>query len=195
MKLNATLGIQRALLCITLLCLALTGVAKNNLNAPPQSVTQTIENARLMGWSTLRWLGLRIYDGQLWSNTEPEAFNYQRDPSWLELKYARDFSGTDIAKRSVDEIKNLGFSNEAQRQNWRIKLEAIFPNVKKGDTLSALFTPNKGIQFFHNGTALTRLDNPELALAFMGIWLDPKTSEPEMRRELIGLSHIKLPHF
>jgi hypothetical protein len=53
--------------------------------------------------------------------------------------------------------------------------------------LSALFTPGKGVQFFRNGLPLAKVDDPELAEAFMGIWLDPKTSAPEMRRELIGL--------
>jgi hypothetical protein len=123
----------------------------------------------------------------LWSNADPEGFNYKRDPSWLELKYARDFEGSDIAERSIDEMEEIGAGTEVQRQGWLVKLNEIFPDVKKGHTLSALFTPGKGVQFFRNGLPLAKVDDPELAEAFMGIWLDPKTSAPEMRRELIGL--------
>ena len=100
MKLFPAQFIQRALLCLALLGTAPLALANSNLNPPPKQVTQTIENAKLMGYGTLRWFGLRVYDGQLWSNTDPEGFNYKRDPAWLELKYARDFEGSDIAERA-----------------------------------------------------------------------------------------------
>ena len=179
--------IQRVLLCMALIGLAPLAHANSDLNPPPKQVTQSIENAKLMGYGTLRWFGLRVYDGQLWSNTEPENFNYKRDPAWLELKYARDFDGSDIAERSIDEMEEIGAGTEVQRQGWLVKLTEIFPDVKKGHTLSALYQPGKGMQFFRNGLPLAKINDAELAEAFMGIWLDPKTSAPEMRRELIGL--------
>ncbi|WP_334118667.1 chalcone isomerase family protein [Limnobacter sp.] len=179
--------IQHVLLCAALLGLAPATNANENLNPPPKQVTQTIENAKLMGWGTLRWFGLRVYDGQLWSSAEPEGFNYKRDPSWLELKYARSFDGSDIAERSIDEMEDIGAGTEEKRKVWLAKLTAIMPNVEKGHSLSALHTPGKGVHFFRNGLPLAKIDDPELAEAFMGIWLDPKTSAPEMRRELIGL--------
>jgi len=172
---------------MALIGLAPLAHANSDLNPPPKQVTQSIENAKLMGYGTLRWFGLRVYDGQLWSNTEPENFNYKRDPAWLELKYARDFDGSDIAERSIDEMEEIGAGTEVQRQGWLVKLTEIFPDVKKGHTLSALYQPGKGMQFFRNGLPLAKINDAELAEAFMGIWLDPKTSAPEMRRELIGL--------
>ncbi|MCR2745624.1 chalcone isomerase family protein [Limnobacter parvus] len=187
MKFYTARMIQRALLCAALLGLSPMAVASDNLNPPPKQVTQTIENAKRMGHGTLRWFGLRVYDGQLWSNAEPEGFNYKRDPAWLELRYARDFDGSDIAERTIEEMEAIGAGTEVQRQGWLVKLTEIFPDVKKGHTLSALSTPGKGMQFYRNGLPLAKIDDPELAEAFMGIWLDPKTSAPEMRRELIGL--------
>jgi hypothetical protein len=162
--------------------------ANSNLNPPPKQVTQTIDNAKRMGFGTLRWFGLRVYDGQLWSNVEPEAFNYKRDSSWLELKYARDFKGSDLAQRSINEIKEIGAGTDSQYQSWLTKLNETFPDVKKGHTLSALFIPGQNLQFFRNGLPLAIIDDLELAQGFMGIWLDPKTSAPEMRRELLGLN-------
>lgn len=187
MKLFPARIIQQALMCAVLLGLAPIAQANSDLNPPPKQVTQTIENAKRMGFGTLRWFGLRVYDGQLWSNVEPEGFNYKRDPAWLELRYARDFDGSDIAERSIDEMEEIGAGTEVQRQGWMVKLTEIFPDVKKGHTLSALHTPGKGMQLFRNGLPLAKVEDPELAEAFMGIWLDPKTSAPEMRRELIGL--------
>ncbi|WP_370261782.1 chalcone isomerase family protein [Limnobacter sp.] len=161
--------------------------AGDHFGQPPKQVTNTIDNAKRMGFGTLRWFGLKIYDGQLWANVEPEGFNYKRDPAWLELTYARSFDGTDIAERSIDEMEEIGAGTPEQHKAWLETLKSIFPDVKQGHTLSALHTPGKGIQFFRNGSPLARVDDPELAAAFMGIWLDPKTSAPEMRRQLIGL--------
>jgi hypothetical protein len=180
-------AVQTLLLCVSLAGVSQQVLARGDLNPPPKQVTQALDNAKLMGHGTLRWFGLRVYDGQLWSNSEPESFNYKRDAAWLELKYARDFTGTDIAQRSIEEMENVGAGTEAQRKQWLARLSEIFPDVKKGHTLSALHTPGKSLQLFRNGLPLTRVDDPELAEAFMGIWLDPKTSAPEMRRELIGL--------
>ncbi len=163
-------------------------LADDHLNQPPKEVLETLKDARKMGSGTLRWFGLRIYDGQLWSSVDPKTYDYKRDPAWLELKYARDFDGKDIAKRTIEEMEEIGAGTEVQRQGWEVKLASIFPNVKKGHTLSALFTPGKGVQFFRNGLPLAKVDDPQMAEAFMGIWLDPKTTAPEMRRELIGLS-------
>ena len=51
-----------------------------------------------VGSGTLRVFGLRIYDATLWSpggNWAPDQ------PFALELRYARSFDGTAIARRSV----------------------------------------------------------------------------------------------
>ena len=182
MKLYSNRIVHLAVLCLAMLGAMPQASANSNLNPPPKQVTQTIDGAKLMGYGTLRWFGLRVYDGQLWANSEPADFNYKRDPSWLELKYARDFDGSDIAERSIDEMEAIGAGTEVQRQTWLNKLNSIFPNVKKGHTLSALFTPGKGMQLFRNGQPLAKIEDQELAEAFMGIWLDPKTSAPEMRQ-------------
>jgi len=107
MKLFSVQFIQRALLCLVLLGTAPLALANSNLNAPPKQVTQTIENAKLMGYGTLRWFGLRVYDGQLWSNADPEGFNYKRDPSWLELKYARDLKAATLPNAALMKWKKL----------------------------------------------------------------------------------------
>lgn len=184
MKLK-TLGSATAL-CAGLLLGAPVAMA-SDLNEPPQRVVNTLQDGQRMGQGTLRWFGLRVYDGQLWANTDPQSFNYKRDPAWLELKYARNFKGEDIAKRSIEEIENIGAGTAELRTQWLDELIAVFPDVQKGDTLSALHTPGQGIQFFRNGEPHKTLSNAALAEAFMGIWLDPKTSAPEMRRQLIGL--------
>ena len=165
-----------------------TIVAANPLSNPPQEVVDSIPNAQPMGSGTYRWFGLHIYDAQLWSNTTAPVFNYKRDPCWLELKYARNFDGADIARKSREQMAEMNIATREQLKSWEIELAEIFPDIQVGHTLGALYIPNHGLQFFRNGKPLARLDNEDLARSFMAIWLDPKTSAPELRKQLIGLN-------
>jgi hypothetical protein len=57
--------------------------------------------------------------------------------------------------------------------------------VKEGDHITGVYIPGQGAVFFHNDQRTGRLDQT-LAQAFFSIWLDPKTSEPDLRTALIG---------
>lgn len=172
------------LLTACLLTFSLAGWAAG---APPEQVTSALGDGRQLGTNKFTWFGLHVYDAQIWSNVPNQQFDYTKHPCWLELTYARDFKGSDIAERSKDEMKEIGAGNDEKREAWEKKLAEIFPNVKKGDSLSALHVPGKSMQFFHNGKPLAQIQDMELAKAFMGIWLDAKTSEPKMRKKLLGL--------
>lgn len=168
-------------------CAAVSTPALAGFTEPPAEVKAVIPAAVKMGEGRLRWWGFHVYDGQLWSETAPTAFDYKTSAHWLQLKYARDFEGAKIAEKSREEMQEQGLGPEVKLNAWQEKLASIFPDVKKGDTLSAFFVPGKTALFFHNGKKVAELADQDLAAAFMGIWLDPKTSAPEMRLELIGL--------
>ena len=42
------------------------------------------------------------------------------------------------------------------------------------------------LRFYYNGALYSEIQEPRLAAALFGLWLDPRTSEPEMRRRLLG---------
>jgi hypothetical protein len=70
-------------------------------------------------------------------------------------------------------------------------MQRIFPDIKTGDRLTGRHHPGQGASFFHNGRSIGRIDDPEFASRFFGIWLSPTTSQPEMRITLLGLSPNK----
>ncbi|HEX5486196.1 MAG TPA: chalcone isomerase family protein [Limnobacter sp.] len=167
-----------------------TASASEATNPPPQEVMQAIPGAHRLGGGTYTWFALHVYDAQLWSSADSKSFDYARDPSWLELKYARDFKGAKIASKSRDEIEDMRPDlKDKTLDGWEKQMADIFPNVKEGQTLSALYQPGKGIQFFKDGKPIAALKDEALSKAFMAIWLDPKTSDPDFRRKLIGLSN------
>jgi hypothetical protein len=153
----------------------------------PSPAAAIMSNAKKMGEATMRWFGLKLYECQLWSEKSPGQFNFKTDKHYLELVYARNFDGDKIAEKSREEIENQGVGKSAQLDQWQKKLTDVMPNVNKGTRLAALYVPGKGLSLFKDGQPVGEVNEPELASAFMGIWLDPRTSEPALREKLIGL--------
>jgi len=61
----------------------------------------------------------------------------------------------------------------------------VLSDVQPGDTLTGVYTPGMGAEFFYQNKKTGKL-NDELSAHFFSIWLDPRTSEPEFRSALIG---------
>ena len=67
-----------------------------------------LPNLVLLGESRLSVLFWDIYDARLY--VVGESYDPEK-PFALSLDYLRGFSGTDIAKRSIEEIRKQGFGN------------------------------------------------------------------------------------
>ena len=149
----------------------------------PPAVVQSAPDLSVRRGGELRFLGLSIYDGWLWSAAPGASFD---EPLALDLHYHRSLAGHKIAERSVDEIAKLGLGSVADRARWGAWMREMFPDVAKGDRLTGVYLPERGAQFFHNGRTLGTTDDVAFARAFFAIWLDPRTSGPEFRLRLLG---------
>jgi hypothetical protein len=149
----------------------------------PPSAAALLPEARPVGQGTLRWFGLHVYDARLYVSGEGLRLDA---PFALALRYARDFEGTRIAESSADEMRRLGFGDEADQRRWREAMRALFPDVKRGDELTGVSLPGRGAVFFHNGRRVGTIDDAAFAAAFFAIWLDPRTRAADLRRELLG---------
>jgi hypothetical protein len=80
---------------------------------------------------------------------------------------------------------------ESDHAAWLASLQALMPDVRAGERLIGVYQPGLGLQLWHDGASLRELGTaPDALMArvFMGIWLDPSTSEPELRQRLLGLA-------
>jgi hypothetical protein len=59
-------------------------------------------------------------------------------------------------------------------------------DVGPGDQLSAVFLPDKGVRFYAGERMTDEVDDLAFARAFFGIWLDPSTRAPTLRKQLLG---------
>ena len=62
----------------------------------------------------------------------------------------------------------------------------LFPDVRRGDRLTGVHLPAVGLRLLHNDQAVGEIRDPDFARAFMSIWLSPRTSEPQLRRQLLA---------
>ena len=84
-------------------------------------------------------------------------------------------------------MKRIGVP-EVQAVSWGKQLATFLPNVESGQSLTAVFLPKQGTIFFHDGKQIAQIPGADFSKAFFGIWLDPKTSAPKLRTELLGQS-------
>ena len=183
---------RRALAAGALLGLA-TGLATATVSAlaapeagRPDEVSAALPAAQLLGTATMRFLGWRVYDARLW--VEP-GFSPQRLRGLgfaLELQYALKLDGRAIAKRSVEEMQRQGPVAEGQAERWQAAMVQAFPDVAAGDRITSLHLSQGGTRFFHNARLTQQIDGQAFAQRFFGIWLSPATSEPALRRQLLG---------
>ena len=176
----------RALLLAGALALAQPAAAV----ALPRPVLATAGALQMAGTGEMRWFGLKLYDAALWVEAPPPGgTGLPLDkPYALALRYARSISGEALVTASLDEIRRLGEGDEGRLARWKPLLEKALPSVAPGDTLVGLHEPGRGASFWHQGQLTARIDDPQLAGAFFGIWLDARTREPQLRARLLGLA-------
>lgn len=141
---------------------------------------------RLIGKTRLTVWGFQVYDARLWATSTFRADRLASQPFALELSYLRDFTNIDIAERSLQEMRRSASISEEQAKSWTTEMLRVVPNVKKGDRIMGLHRPGESAAFFVNGKANGEIRDAEFARLFFGIWLSPKTSEPQMRSALLA---------
>lgn len=151
----------------------------------PAYIVREISDARPAGRGKLTWFALPIYDARLYvpeGGIDVNDLASQRFA--LELTYARRVSGKVIAERSRDEIEKLGAGSEDQRAAWLREMTRIFADVGAGQTLAGIHLP-RSTRFYFEGRFIGAIDDPAFGPAFFAIWLDPRTSAPKLRTELL----------
>lgn len=148
-------------------------------------VNQHMPDAKKVGEGRFSFVFWDVYDATLYA---PNGKWSPERPYALSIRYFREINGADIADRSIEEIKKQGFSDVKSLEDWHKQMLAIFPDVKDGTELTALFTSNKKTTFYHNGKLIAVIKDPLFGKYFFDIWLSDKTSEPALRKALLGQS-------
>lgn len=151
----------------------------------PEAINRHLPDAQLVGTARLKVLFWDIYDAQLFA---PDGRYKSEQPFALRLEYLRALDGEKIAQRSVKEMRKLGFDDEQKLEQWFSLMTDIFPDVESGTQLTGIRTDDGATLFLKNRSLLAKVEDPTFTQWFFRIWLGENTSEPEMRRALLGMS-------
>ena len=145
----------------------------------------SMHNLQYVGQGKMSWLFIDIYKASLFS--EDGKYQPRQYPQALTIRYQRNISKKELLKATRQEWQKLSVDENLYRE-WLHKLSKLWPEIKEGDSLTFLVSSNGHGDFYHNDNWLGRIDNPEFSDAFLSIWLSEHTSEPGLRRKLIGES-------
>jgi Chalcone isomerase-like len=166
-----------------------TQAAQTALPMLPADVSNTLPNAEFAGKGKLTFFGLEVYESSLWVSPNFKGLVFENHSFALELHYLRNFSASDIAKRSLEEMQRIEPIAEQKAALWLKILREALPDVKKGDRLIGLHKPGGGVEFWLNGKRASEIRDPNFSRQFFAIWLSPKTSEPKLRMALLGYTN------
>jgi hypothetical protein len=159
----------------------LLGLAAAPLLALPEAASANADAyAGLKRWGSgqFRRFGFLVYEATLWAGDDP-----QRPPLALRLDYKRNIEGSAIAEASVKEMRRF-VSNESLLQGWGEQMRRVFPDVRAGDHLLGTYRLD-GARFYQDDRLIGAIGAPGFAEAFFAIWLDARTSAPELRAALL----------
>ncbi|MGI4858465.1 MAG: chalcone isomerase family protein [Janthinobacterium lividum] len=172
-------------ICCTV-ALATAAHAYDPLNFVPEQVPA----ARLSGTATMHRYGRAVYAVKLF--IDPGTFSPEdltRESFALDFEYVKPCTGAAIADAIRSQMADMGIASASQRRAWDARLRALLPNLETEDHLSAVFQPEHGTRFYRNGAPLGAIPGHAFARAYFGIWLDPASTVPGLRAQLLQGSH------
>jgi hypothetical protein len=152
-------------------------------SALPISSAQPISSFKLIGKGVLKYYLWDVYEASLFS--ESGKINAKEEFA-LVLRYFLNLKGEKIAERSIEEMKGVGCTDSLKHEGWLLEMKKLFPDVGPGVSLKGVKHSESRASFYKNDQFLGEIDDDKFAECFFNIWLSEKTSEPELRQQLLG---------
>jgi hypothetical protein len=155
-----------------------------NTYALPTPVQQQLSNAQILGQGRLSFFLIDVYDIALYTSTK--AYDANQNYA-LKIDYLIHIKGRDIAERTINEIKKQKNNDPEKLAQWKHALLSFFPDVDKGVSLTGFKDKNLHTQFYRNNTWIGAVNDPQFTEYFFAIWLAERTTEPALRKKLLGI--------
>ncbi len=150
----------------------------------PQAVRTELNNPAALGIGRFSFLFSDVYHISLY--TPEQAFN-PAGAFALKIDYLMPLKGAAIIERTIELIKRQAFADQTKLMQWQNTLAGFFPDVDKGVSLTGFKDKQGHTQFYRNEQWIGAVADPEFSHYFFAIWLADDTSEPKLRRALLGL--------
>ena len=148
----------------------------------PPEIKAYLNSQKPYGKGTYSFLFDDLYEATLW--TDASTWSWQT-PFALTLRYDIHVTSKRLIEKSIEEMNEESALSKAEMELYTNTLLPIFPDIKPGDQITALYTPRKALRFFYNGKPMGIIKDTALAKRFIGIWLSERTSAPDLRDQLL----------
>ena len=180
---------RKYLLAFILVTFTQTGVLANNQVVDQQwnlELSKTLEkNAfKTISNTTFSFLFWDLYQSRLLSTSGQFPLLTDDEKLLYEIEYFKAISAESLVEKTVEQWQHLGYV-PSRYKPYLNKLKRIWPDIKSGDKLTFVMN-NISTAFYHNKRLVGVIDDIEFGPLFLDIWLSEKTSEPELRQELLG---------
>jgi Chalcone isomerase-like len=143
-----------------------------------------IKASKPYGKAEMNKLFFHVYDAEFWSDANGWSM---KEPNALHLTYHVDIDSDDFVERSLEELDRNPNVSKSELSEFAKILPKLMPNVVEGDSITAAYLPENGLQFCHNNKPTGAIKDVKMATDFLKIWLGENTSEPDMRKKLLRL--------
>lgn len=105
----------------------------------------------------------------------------------LELYYFRQIDRSDVIEAAWVTLRRQHDPAKLERLRGELdELHAKFRDIDAGDRYALNYHPSSGLSLERNGEIAFVSSNPELASAYLGIWLAPNGLSEELRDSLLA---------
>ncbi|NOH95961.1 chalcone isomerase family protein [Vibrio sp. 99-70-13A1] len=153
--------------------LAVSGFA-SSISASPTSDFQKL------GEGEMNYMFWTIYSAELFASvsTGEQA---------LKIEYQKSIDSQALIDATEDQWNQLGYTQK-NINTWLEPLNALWPNVKPGNTLTIIVAEDQTSRFYFDDQPIGVVSDKGFGEAFLSIWLSENTSEPKLRKQLLGLA-------
>ena len=167
-----------------------TGLSAHATASGPSSAALSGLDVAPVGSGVLSWFGIDVYEAFLF--TESGRFEGLEDNGTvaLELRYRRNIPASRLVERTRKEWNRLEGKTELPgpvvREGWLEQVSSFWPDIRPGDLIVTVVEPGGPARFYSAGAFIGEVADPAFGPAFLGIWLHPKSSRPDLRDQLVG---------
>lgn len=153
------------------------------LMLPTLALAAAPSGLQMVGEARLSVLFWQVYDSRLF--TETGRYREGQRPLRLEIQYLMDIRSEALVEQTAEEWDHLDVEHP-NRADWLQRLSSLWPDVKKGDTITLALDADNRARFYLNDELLGDMNDPAFGEHFVAIWLSPDTSRPKLREALLG---------
>lgn len=150
-----------------------------NANASPLSELKKV------GAGEMNYLFWTLYRAELFASDIPFDITEMK-PKALRIQYYKEIDKQALIDATGEQWQQLGY-DAIEIKQWLAPLAKIWPDVAPGDVLTLLVTQAGVSHFYFDDRLIGVIDDPRFGNAFLSIWLSENTSEPRLRKQLLGL--------